>query len=91
MRNSIIVSISDLRSLVQDVRRTGKKYVELSVFDPSEDGDSGEPEPAELSLSAFSPDEPDICIDFEPVFAPDNESELSDSILTATHISSNLL
>ena len=37
MRNTIIVSISELRSLIQDARRTGKEYVKLSILDPLDD------------------------------------------------------
>lgn len=41
MRDSIIVSISELRSLVQDARRTGKQYVQLSILEPLDDSDGG--------------------------------------------------
>lgn len=88
MRDSIIVSISELRSLVQDARRTGKEYVKLSILDPLDDSDGGEPVPAELSLCAFDSSE---CIEFDNIYAPENESELSDSMLNAVHMSSNLL
>ena len=87
MRNSIIVSISELRSLIQDARRTGKEYVKLSILDPLDD-DDGEPVPAELSICAFDSSE---CIEFETIYAPENESELSDSLIDAVHMSSNLL
>lgn len=91
MRDSIIVSVSELRSLVQDVRRSGKEYVQLSILEPLDDEDGGEPVPAELSLSAFDPNESDMCIDFDTIYAPENESELSDKISLAAHMSSNLL
>ena len=87
MRNTIIVSISELRSLVQDARRTGKEYVKLSILDPLDD-DGGEPVPAELSICAFDSSE---CIEFETIYAPENESELSDSLIDTVHMSSNLL
>ncbi len=87
MRNTIIVSISELRSLIQDARRTGKEYVKLSILDPLDD-DDGEPVPAELSICAFDSSE---CIEFETIYAPENESELSDSLIDAVHMSSNLL
>ena len=87
MRNTIIVSISELRSLIQDARRTGKEYVKLSILDPLDD-DDGEPVPAELSICAFDPSE---CIEFETIYAPENESELSDSLIDTVHMSSNLL
>lgn len=88
MRDSIIVSISELRSLVQDARRTGKKYVQLSILEPLDDEDGDKPIPAELSLCAFDSTE---CIELDNIYAPDNESELSESIATAIHMSSNLL
>ena len=91
MRDSIIVNVSELRSLVQDVRRSGKKYVQLSILEPLDDEDGGEPVPAELSLSAFDPNDPDMCIDYESIYAPENESELSNKISLSAHMSSNLL
>lgn len=91
MRDSIIVSVSELRSLVQDVRRSGKEYVRLSILEPLDDEDGCEPVPAELSLSAFDPNDPDMCIDYENIYAPENESELSDKISLSAHMSSNLL
>jgi len=87
MRDTIIVSISELRSLIQDARRTGKEYVKLSILDPLDD-DDGESVPAELSICAFDSSE---CIEFETIYAPENESELSDSLTDAVHMSSNLL
>lgn len=91
MRDSIIVSVSELRSLVQDVRRSGKEYVQLSILDPLDDEDDGDAVPAELSLSAFNPNESDTCIDFDTIYAPENESKLSDKVSLAVHMSSNLL
>lgn len=88
MRDSIIVSISELRSLVQDARRTGKQYVKLSILEPLDDSDGLYPVPAELSLCAFDSSE---CIELESIYAPENESELNESISTAVHVSSNLL
>ena len=88
MRDSIIVSISELRSLVQDARRTGKQYVQLSILEPLDDSDGCEPVPAELSLCAFDSSE---CIEFDNIYAPENESELNEQIATAVHMSSNLL
>lgn len=88
MRDSIIVSISELRSLVQDARRTGKQYVKLSILEPLDDSDCCKPVPAELSLCAFDSSE---CIEFESIYAPENESELNEQIATTVHMSSNLL
>jgi hypothetical protein len=87
MKNSIIVDVSELRSLVQDVRRTGKQYVELSIVDPADDEE--EPYPTELYARAFDSSE---CIEFECICAPDNEAELSDVVVnSALNFSSNLL
>lgn len=85
MRNSIIVNVRELRSLVQDARRTGKEYVELSILDPLDDGD--ECIPASLSICAFDSSE---CIELDEIYAPENESELSDSMDHAIHMSSDL-
>jgi hypothetical protein len=87
MKNTIIVSVSELRSMVQDIRRTGKQYVELCITDPSDDEE--EPYPTELYARAFDSSE---CIEFDCIYAPDNESELSDVLSqSALRISSNLL
>ncbi len=86
MRDSIIVSVSELRTLIQDVRRTGKQYVELTISD-SEEFD-GETYPAELTLCTCDSSER---IQFEPISAPDNEAELRESMLHAVRMSSNLL
>lgn len=68
MRDSIIVNVSKLRSLVQDARRTGKQYVRLSILEPLDDDDDGEPVPAELSLCAF---DSTVCIEFNNIYALD--------------------
>ncbi len=86
MRDSIIVSVSELRALIQDVRRTGKQYVRVTISDSFEEDD--ETYPAELSLSTC---DSETCIDFEPICAPDNEAELSAIMINAIHMSSNLL
>lgn len=86
MRNSIIVSVAELRSLIQDVRRTGKTYVEVTISDSFED--DGETYPAELSLCTCDSEE---CIEFEPIYPPDNEAELSAAMDGAAHMSSDLL
>lgn len=85
MRNSIIVSVSELRSLIQDVRRTGKQYVEIAISDSFEE--DGETYPAELSLCTCDSEE---CVEFDPIYAPDNESELAAAMAEAVHMSSNL-
>lgn len=86
MIDSIIVDVSELRSMLQDVRRAGKQYVRLVISEGLEDDGSG-PVPASLSLQAFDSFE---CIDFPEIYAPENESELLDNMPTI-HKSSNLL
>jgi len=86
MRNSIIVNVSELRALIQDVRRTGKEYVEVSISDSFED--DGEMYPSSLSLCACSTEE---CIEFEPIYPPENETALAEAMMNAVHMSSNLL
>ena len=91
MRDSIIVSVSELRALIKDVRRSGKEYVKLSILDPLDDEDDDAVVPAELLLYAFNPNDPNILIDYGSIYAPENESELADEISLAAHMSSNLL
>lgn len=86
MRDSIIVSVSELRAAIQDVRRTGKEYVKLTISDSGID--DGEVYPASISLCAC---DSEMCIDFPDIDAPDNEAEIADSISGAAHMSSNLL
>ncbi len=86
MRDSIIVSVSELRSLIQEVRRTGKQYVKVTISDAFEE--DGETYPAELSLCTC---DPDMCIEFEPIYSPDHEAELSAAMSKAARMSSNLL
>lgn len=88
MRDSIIVKLSELRSVIQDARRTGKQYVQLSILDSLDDSNGNGSIPAELSITAFDSTE---CIEFESICAPQNEAELDEHILNAVHISSNLL
>lgn len=82
----INVNVSELRSLIQDVRRTGKQYVEVTRSDSFEE--DGETYPAELSLCTYDPDE---CIEFDPIQSPSNAAELSAAMDEAIHMSSNLL
>ena len=89
MKDSIIVKVSDLRSTIQDVRRSGCDVVSLSFLEPDEF--DGEIIPASLSLSACKSAAPDEWFDFEEVEAVSNEDELVEQSLTAMHMSSNLL
>lgn len=85
MRDTIIVKVSELRAVIQDVRRTGSEYVELTISDSYNDND--EVVPASLSLCTCDSDE---CMEFDPIYAPENESELSADMDEAIHMSSNL-
>lgn len=85
MRDSIIVNVFELRSMLQDVRRTGKQYVEVTINDELEDDGTGSV-PASISLCAFDSSE---CIDFPEIDAVENEAELLAS-MPPIHKSSNL-
>lgn len=88
-RDSIIVSVSELRSLIQDIRRSGSDYVKISISE--EDVIDGEPYPAELNFSACKSSAPDIWFDFESLEEVSNHDELDKKSLYGAHMSSNLL
>ena len=90
MENSIIVSVSELRSRIQDVRRSGMDFVELTIL-PADKDDDDEIIPASLELSASKYSETSEWVDFEEIFALDNEEELKEQSLTSVHMSDNLL
>ncbi len=85
MSNSIFVNVSELRSLVQDIRRSGMDIVEVSISEADDDF------PASLNFSACKSCETDTWADFEPLDAVDNSSQLEEASLYGTHMSSNLL
>lgn len=85
MSDSIIVKVSDLRSLVQDVRRGGMDYVEISVSEADDEL------PASLNLSACSANDTHTWVDFEPLDAVDNAESLQKDSFYGVHMSSNLL
>ena len=86
MKDSIIVSVSELRAAVQDARRTGKNYVQLSILD----GDPSDGMPASVTLSVFDPsDDPVVVTDVADVEAVENESDLSPIVASA--IRTNLI
>lgn len=89
MKDSIIVNVSKLRSIVQYVRRSGCDVVSLSILE-SDDFD-GETIPASISFSGCKSVSPDEWYDFDDVEAVPNESELEAKSLEAMHMSSNLL
>lgn len=89
MKDSIIVKVSELRSMLQDIRRSGCELVSLTINEADEfDGDTI---PPCISFSACKEYSPDEWIDFDVVEAVPNESELTEKSLTAMHMSSNLL
>lgn len=89
MKDSITVKVSELRSMIQDIRRSGCDLVSLTIHESDEfDGDII---PPSISFSACRSSSPDVWIDFEEVEAVPNESELDESSITAVHMSSNLL
>ena len=89
MAYSIIVKVSELRSRIQDIRRDGNEYVEISISDPDEiDGDAL---PACLNFSGCKASDPNTWVDYDEVEAVENEETLKASSLEAIHMSSNLL
>lgn len=89
MKDSIIVKVSELRSLIQDVRRSGCDIVSLTINE-SENCD-GEIDPAYISFSACKAYVPDLWIDFDFVDAVPNETELQEKSDASPHMSDNLL
>ncbi len=85
MENSIYVSVSELRSLVQDIRRSGMDIVEISISEADDDF------PASLNFSGCNTNDTSLWADFDPLESVDNASELEDASLYGTHMSSNLL
>lgn len=81
--SDIIVRVSELSTIVKDIRRSGSEFVLLSVV---EDADE-----SFLSLSACKGSDTDTWIDFDSIDAVENEKELEEKNLYGTHISSNML
>lgn len=88
MKDTIIIKVSELRSLVQDIRRSGCDVVSLTINEADKFDD--EVIPPSISFSACKEVSPDEWIDFEEIEAVSNESELNEKSLTAMHMSSNL-
>lgn len=88
MKDSIIVNVSELRSMIQDIRRSGCELVSVSINEAEEF--NGDVIPASISFSACKSYSPDEWIDFEDVEAVPNEVELSKKASDAMHMSSNL-
>lgn len=72
MADSIIVKVSDIRACIQEVRRDGMDYVEISISDP--DKFDGEIIPACVNISGYKLGNAGMWVDYDPVEAiPDNE------------------
>ena len=83
--DSIIVSVSELRSRLQDIRRSGAEYVRVSLMEADEDL------PACINLSACKSYDTNEWYDFDGVDALPNQSELENDYLFGINISSILL
>lgn len=89
MSDTIVVSVSELRSRLQDIRRDGMEYVMLSISEPDEF--DGEVIPASIALSACKAHDTNVWADYDEVESlPDNENLIKECCL-GIHMSSNLL
>jgi len=89
MKDSIIVKVSELRSAIQDIRRSGCDIVSLTIYE--QDDSDEDVLPARISLSACKAYEPDQWADFDDVDSVPNEAELQEKFDTGIHMSDNLL
>lgn len=86
--SEIIVSISELKQLVQDMQRTGCDIVNLSISDPDVALDL----PAELVAECGHSNAPDdLWFELEPLYAVEHSDELQERRLLAPHGSFDLL
>ncbi len=90
MKDSIIVNVSELHSLLDELHKDGMEYVCLSISE--EDEDEGEIIPASLEVSGYKPNvTPDAWVDYDDLEAVPSEKELETKYLCGIHTSSNLL
>ncbi|OLA57753.1 MAG: hypothetical protein BHW48_15220 [Roseburia sp. CAG:10041_57] len=89
MKDSITIKVSELRSMVQDIRRSGCDIVTLTINE--EDEFDGETYPPYVSFMACKESFPEQWIDFESIDAIPNEDQLTSDSDSTVHISSNLL
>ena len=89
MSDSIFLSVSDLRTRIQELRRDGIEYVELSILDS--DDDDGETIPASLEISGCKFNEHEFWFDYEGLDSVENSNELEEKSLSSPHASSNFL
>ncbi len=83
--SSIIVSVSELSSIVKDVRRSGSDFVRLSV-EVDEDENT-----TYLDLAACKNSDVNTWIDFDPIDAVEQSDDLENQFLQGLHMSSNML
>ena len=89
MADSRIVSVSELRSCLQDIRRDGMDYVELSISEPDEfDGDII---PSLLHLSGCKKHDDTMWVDYEPIESIDAENSIKEKSFAGIHISSDMI
>lgn len=87
--SSIIVEVSKLRSVIQDIRRSGSDFVELTISPAFEE--DGETYPKSLEFTAYKQSELDLLVEFEPLEVIENEKELKKETMFSARMSSNLL
>lgn len=83
--DSIIISVSELRSRLQDIRRSGSEYVRVSFLEADDDL------PASICFAACKAHDTTTWTDFDDVDALPNNEELEKEYLDGIGISSNLL
>ena len=83
--DSIVVSVSELRSRLQDIRRSGMEYVQISFSEADDEL------PACINFSACKAYNTKEWTDFDEVEALPNNKELIKDCLVGIHMSSNLL
>ena len=88
MADSIVVRVSDLRAQIQNLRKVGMDYVEVSISEPDEF--DGETIPACLYLSGCKLSDTHVWTDCYPVEAVSKNEELLDNSLSGIHQSLNL-
>ena len=90
MANSVFLKVSDLRSCIQELRRDGIEYIQLSISDSDTDFD-GDFSPACLEISGCKFNEPNFWFNYEELYSVENSKELEDLFLSSPHASNNLL
>lgn len=86
MIDSIVVNVSELRTRLQDIRRSGAEYVRLSISEPDGDPNDEDFLPACIDLSAYTRGDT-VWKDFEEVEAVPDNAELLKHSSTSPHCS----